>query len=423
MHAWVYFLDISHQQYIKKGKGLGFWKGIRQKQRGAQRSLILPIVYSLVIAIDIVLRERERERKASLVRAQVLNNNKIIIISSIDMGAHAADLLSRSEFLLKKYENHLSETTDFEGGGPSTTSNNRQKKKNNSNHRTKSAMMISTGGDLTQQSSSFDTFYGILEQKLDDIEDISERAKEEQNRAQIAAMHAEVRRGKNTLRGEIPKLRKLMNKHNNNNNNDNSSNNNQNQSTPEKMYEHEEREQMIEHLEQRIENVPDGVSRSIPRTPSKKMMHHHQHKRSLSRDIEMGSFGGLGVAGGETDVPKTLREKHMIEGMEHTEESKQFREEFEQRKKTQDKDLDEISRGLQTLKRLGTDMDEEMLRQRPQIENLDLRMDLAAEEIKTANQRLKDTVEKARSSRHFCIDATLICVLLAIGMWLYNMLK
>ena len=183
---------------------------------------------------------------------------------------------------------------------------------------------------------------------------------------------------------------------------------------------------MIDQFEQRIEDVPDGVSRMIPRTPSKKGP--HQHKRSSSRDIEMGS---MKFNANPLEQPETLREQHLhskennnrFEGMEHTEESRQFRQEFEDRKKTQDSDLDEISRGLQTLKRLGADMDEEMARQQPAIENIDFKMENAQIEVKTANTRLKETVEKARSSRHFCIDATLICVLLGIGMYLYRTLK
>ena len=192
------------------------------------------------------------------------------------------------------------------------------------------------------------------------------------------------------------------------------------------MYEHDERETLIDQFEQRIEDVPDGVSRMIPRTPSKKGP--HQHKRSSSRDIEMGS---MKFNANPLEQPETLREQHLhskennnrFEGMEHTEESRQFRQEFEDRKKTQDSDLDEISRGLQTLKRLGADMDEEMARQQPAIENIDFKMENAQIEVKTANTRLKETVEKARSSRHFCIDATLICVLLGIGMYLYRILK
>ena len=120
---------------------------------------------------------------------------------------------------------------------------------------------------------------------MDEITDVSERAKTETNRAAIAAMHAEVRRGKNSLRGEVPKLRKLANstakkKRTNKNTNDDIED--------ESMYEHDERETLIDQFEQRIEDVPDGVSRMIPRTPSKKGP--HQHKRSSSRDIEMLSL-------------------------------------------------------------------------------------------------------------------------------------
>jgi SYP7 family syntaxin len=360
--------------------------------------------------------------------------------------AHAQDLLSRTEHLLKKYQNHLPENADERvkreigieqrgrqqynsraknGNGQAMTSGGggaMGKFSNNSN-------VVEDDESGSTRNNSFEQFLYALEAKLDDISDVSERAKTETNRAAIAAMHAEVRRGKNSLRGEIPKLRKLatsdakMKKKKKSNMDDDD----EDAST---MYERDERETLIDRLEQRIEDVPDGVSRMIPRTPSKKVP--HQHKRSLSRDIELGSMGFPNT--NPFEQPETLREQHLynnnkkkdnnrFEGMEHTEESRQFRQEFEDRKKKQDVDLDEISRGLQTLKRLGADMDEEMARQRPAIENIDFKMDGAQAEMKTANMRLKETVEKARSSRHFCIDATLICVLLGIGMYLYRTLK
>ncbi len=336
-------------------------------------------------------------------------------------GAHAQDLLSRTEHLLKKYQNHLPENHETGAAGV--------KRATFGKGGTLSSVTGGGGGDAVdhqrrnQESHSFEQFLGKLEERLDEITDVSERAKTETNRAAIAAMHAEVRRGKNSLRGEVPKLRKLANstakkKRTNKNTNDDIED--------ESMYEHDERETLIDQFEQRIEDVPDGVSRMIPRTPSKKGP--HQHKRSSSRDIEMGS---MKFNANPLEQPETLREQHLhskennnrFEGMEHTEESRQFRQEFEDRKKTQDSDLDEISRGLQTLKRLGADMDEEMARQQPAIENIDFKMENAQVEVKTANTRLKETVEKARSSRHFCIDATLICVLLGIGMYLYRILK
>ena len=362
--------------------------------------------------------------------------------------AHAQDLLSRTEHLLKKYQNHLPENADERvkreigieqrgrqqynsraksGNGQAMTSGGGGAMGKFSNNN--SNMLVEDDESGSARNNSFEQFLYALEAKLDDISDVSERAKTETNRAAIAAMHAEVRRGKNSLRGEIPKLRKLatsdakMKKKKKSNMDDDD----EDAST---MYERDERETLIDRLEQRIEDVPDGVSRMIPRTPSKKVP--HQHKRSLSRDIELGSMGFPNT--NPFEQPETLREQHLynnnkkkdnnrFEGMEHTEESRQFRQEFEDRKKTQDTDLDEISRGLQTLKRLGADMDEEMARQRPAIENIDFKMDGAQAEMKTANMRLKETVEKARSSRHFCIDATLICVLLGIGMYLYRTLK
>ncbi|KAI8004381.1 Syntaxin-71 [Camellia lanceoleosa] len=46
-----------------------------------------------------------------------------------------------------------------------------------------------------------------------------------------------------------------------------------------------------------------------------------------------------------------------------------------------------------------------------------------ASELKNTNVRLKDTVNQLRSSRNFCIDIILSCIILGIAAYLYNVLK
>ena len=139
---------------------------------------------------------------------------------------NAHDLLSRTEHLLKKYQNHLPRNDD---GTVSDERMKRQQQQRKTNKNMNAGKFSSSGGNngnedddesnTTHHDNSFEQFLGKLEERLDDIADVSERAKVETNRAAIAAMHAEVRRGKNSLRGEIPRLRKLANKSSSSNNN------------------------------------------------------------------------------------------------------------------------------------------------------------------------------------------------------------
>jgi|TARA_B110000971_G_scaffold209214_1_gene235104 SYP7 family syntaxin len=70
------------------------------------------------------------------------------------------------------------------------------------------------------------------------------------------------------------------------------------------------------------------------------------------------------------------------ENMEHSEESSAFRREFEAKKKTQDKGLDDISKGLRVLRNLGGEMDDEVKRQAPVMDAIDNKMDSTAAELR-----------------------------------------
>ncbi|KAL0904028.1 hypothetical protein M5K25_026098 [Dendrobium thyrsiflorum] len=108
---------------------------------------------------------------------------------------------------------------------------------------------------------------------------------------------------------------------------------------------------------------------------------------------------------------------------QQTEESNKFRQEFEMRKMKQDQGLDTIAEGLDTLKNMAHDMNEELDRQVPLIDEIDTKVDRANADLKNTNVRLKDTINQLRSSRNFCIDIILLCIILGIAAYLYNVLK
>ena len=50
-------------------------------------------------------------------------------------------------------------------------------------------------------------------------------------------------------------------------------------------------------------------------------------------------------------------------------------------------------------------------------------MDGANDGLKTNKTRLKEMVTKLRSSRNFCVDVVLLCILLGIGAYIYSLVK
>ena len=47
-------------------------------------------------------------------------------------------------------------------------------------------------------------------------------------------------------------------------------------------------------------------------------------------------------------------------------------------------------------------------------------MDTVTAEMRTANGRLKSIITSMRSTRHFCIDVTLIFIILGVALYLAN---
>ncbi|KAK9091384.1 hypothetical protein Sjap_024561 [Stephania japonica] len=66
----------------------------------------------------------------------------------------------------------------------------------------------------------------------------------------------------------------------------------------------------------------------------------------------------------------------------------------------QDEGLDIISQGLNTLKNMANDMNEELDRQVPLIDEIDEKVDRATSDLKNTNVRLKDTLTQFVSSGH-----------------------
>nr|GLL32848.1 syntaxin-71 [Ipomoea trifida] len=215
----------------------------------------------------------------------------------------------------------------------------------------------------------------------------AENAGTEKSRASVVAINAEIRRTKARLLEEVPKLQRLAVK-------------------KVKGLSGEElaaRNDLVLALPDRINSIPDGSS-----APPKQS-------------------GGWGASGSRAEIKFDSDGRFDDEFFQQTEESSNFRQEYEMRKMRQacphDQGLAVISEGLDTLKDMAHNMNEELDRQVPLMDEIDTKVDKATSDLKNTNVRLKDTVTQLRSSRNFCIDIILLCIVLGIAAYLYNVLK
>ncbi|MED6184319.1 Syntaxin-71 [Stylosanthes scabra] len=202
---------------------------------------------------------------------------------------------------------------------------------------------------------AFAKLYATVDSTIQAALKKSDAALAENNRAAAAALNAEVRRAKGRLMDELPKLRKLAKK-------------------KVKGLTDEDlaiREDLVLALPERIQAIPDGIT-------------------------TVNQPGGGG--GGWSSQPNIKFESDMHRGsdyFEQSEESSQFRNEYEMRRIKQDEGLDYISEGLDTLKNLAHDMNEEMDRQVPLMDEIDTKVDRATADVRNTNKRLKQRLTES----------------------------
>ncbi|KAF1877917.1 hypothetical protein Lal_00038227 [Lupinus albus] len=153
-------------------------------------------------------------------------------------------------------------------------------------------------------------------------------------------------------------------------------------------------------LPERIQAIPDGT----PAAPK-----------------QTGGWSG-GASDSHPEIKFDSNGRFDDEFFQQSEQSSKFRQEYEMRKMKQ-ASLDVIAEGLGTLHEMARDMNEELDRQVPLMDEIDNKVDKASSDLKNTNVRLKHTVNQLRSSRNFCIDIILLIIILGIAAYLYNVLK
>lgn len=227
----------------------------------------------------------------------------------------------------------------------------------------------------------FENEVHFIENEIRNLTSQAREISELKNRATVAAKNAEIRRAKNTLLQErIPELQKQIRKGKN--------------VTTVVI---NQRSGLLEALKDAIHAIPDGVRMPV----------------AVRGESSIQRTGFTRVT-----APDQLRS----EEYRHTDETRQFAQDWEESKRRQDEALQRIEQGVGILGNLARDMDQEVKIQNPVLDAMEEQLDRVKGEIKTRNAQLKGILTNMRSSTNICFDMILIIILLALVAYIYSLL-
>lgn len=244
-----------------------------------------------------------------------------------------------------------------------------------------------------KKGDRFDRELALLEDLAQELSEEAGKVPTLKDRALVAQKNADIRKRKQGLLSEIEKLRPLIKK---------------GKTVTKEIV--AQRQDRMAALEEGIAMIQDGVNapRKKPGAPPAKSTGRFGFGSTSQADvrIEMGDMRNDG--NGYYD---------------ETEENRGFQMEWQQRKAKQDEDLDVIEQGLGNLQNIAQDMGAEINKQDVLLDEIETQMDRASKAVETNNAKLAGVLKRVASTRNFCIDITLIIILLAVVGYIYTLLN
>ncbi|GBF96383.1 hypothetical protein Rsub_09182 [Raphidocelis subcapitata] len=171
---------------------------------------------------------------------------------------------------------------------------------------------------------------------------------------------------------------------------------------------YEERQQKIKELVDRVYSVPDGMGANRSRSFSSKMNSFGAASSGSSLTLSIGGPSGIAA--------NPLWHKA-------TEDTARFEQEWEASRARQDEALDRIERGVSSLADLAKAAGDELARQAPVLDEADRQTGAAARGVRSNNAKLRGVVLQVRGKRNFCIDVTLMVILLGLVAYLVTVVQ
>ena len=231
---------------------------------------------------------------------------------------------------------------------------------------------------VSEKLSKFETFLNQREiyEKSDNKRDVLEKKKVE---GKLEVLNKEIKNGINDLEKELKAQRNKK-----------------------KFYDIEEKEQILELLKKKIKIL---------------------EKKYNGEDVEDELNNNKQSIQKLEDFLKQSKINENSEQRELYEEEKNKMDEWDEREKKQDEQMEEIRGGLKRLKNEAEKAGEAIKETRKRIKQTRIKIDGTTVKVKSQNERVKELVNKIRSSDKICVDLVLILILFGLVCVLYSIIK
>ena len=231
---------------------------------------------------------------------------------------------------------------------------------------------------VSEKLSKFEAFLNQREiyEKSDNKRDVLEKKKVEEK---LEVLNKEIKNGINDLEKELKA-----------------------QSNKKKFYDIKEKEQILELLKKKIKIL---------------------EKKYNGEDVEDELNNNKQSIQKLEDFLKQTLIKENSEQRELYEEEKNKMDEWDEREKKQDEQMEEIRGGLKRLKNEAEKAGEAIKETGKRIKQTGIKIDGTTVKVKSQNERVKELVNKIRSSDKICVDLVLILILFGLVCVLYSIIK